>query len=732
MGQIRRFFKSDLSFDVVFTAIEDGVTQIKDIPEHVKIEYFTDRNWDKLVVERNGRSTKNCKVNGSNLTVYLPLSTMSLGTGELKCMITEYVKDTSFPGGERAIAKLSDTNILLWTGEDSTETISFEHIIDSTGVNVMAEPLTITTYSELREMRNNGELIAGMRYRITDFVTQTAQANTRSAGHQFDIIVIALDERTLSDNAMAIQHEGDSYFANNNLAAWQVWYDFDNNTTLRAWSKKTVDMAPQMWSTEWGVLDSNYDPSNPNSKGYRTVVVNGKTKYIYRPSSTTEHLNDKEFYELIKTDSITTPDGLIFEADSAPYYVEDEGYWEWMEICDMRVYTTNGALVATLLSEGDGVFYDSRDEGWEHPIHFSIYANHIDEVYRFTPESGISDWWEYVQGGEFANYSESPYTGTTSSLYYAFDSALPKQGTMVEEVYSSSTGKIYLCRDGVIDYVSYSAYKPFEEGHKGVIYRLIDEFGNDCPYDFKNIQFLNNGLYFYTFDASGDDASLAASVCDNKLEHSGNSLRTTIFKGPSKHNRIQRTTESGVFIFEKSAIYNDIRATNDSAQIAAKGNFEANMLLLRAGLTTNGAFSNNFAQYLSSTMEVVGDMYACQLDTMPRNSVPLNINVGRIQQCVIKGCGTFTITNTNGNTTGAIGYSTINLGMNGSNVKLLWNTTASLNTRIEGLDIKAYNWGTSEVVIDITSRPTNATYPTTIAKDSSNNVKVYCEVDLVK
>ena len=42
MGQIRRFFKSDLSFDVVFTAIEDGFTQIKDIPEHVKIEYFTE------------------------------------------------------------------------------------------------------------------------------------------------------------------------------------------------------------------------------------------------------------------------------------------------------------------------------------------------------------------------------------------------------------------------------------------------------------------------------------------------------------------------------------------------------------------------------------------------------------------------------------------------------------------------------------------------------------------
>jgi hypothetical protein len=29
-----------------------------------------------------------------------------------------------------------------------------------------------------------------------------------------------------------------------------------------------------------------------------------------------------------------------------------------------------------------------------------------------------------------------------------------------------------------------------ETGGTGYIYRMIDEFGNDCPYDFKNIQYL--------------------------------------------------------------------------------------------------------------------------------------------------------------------------------------------------------------------------------------------------
>ena len=35
---------------------------------------------------------------------------------------------------------------------------------------------------------------------------------------------------------------------------------------------------------------------------------------------------------------------------------------------------------------------------------------------------------------------------------------------------------------------------------KGVIYRLIDEFGNDCPYDFKNIMFKRTASWFSSHD----------------------------------------------------------------------------------------------------------------------------------------------------------------------------------------------------------------------------------------
>ena len=95
------------------------------------------------------------------------------------------------------------------------------------------------TWSELKTLRDAGELIPGMQYRITDYQCTTIQENTRSAGHVFDIIVTADDESTLNEAARVIKHEGDTYFANNDLNAWQIWYCLDNDTTRFAWADGT-------------------------------------------------------------------------------------------------------------------------------------------------------------------------------------------------------------------------------------------------------------------------------------------------------------------------------------------------------------------------------------------------------------------------------------------------------------------------------------------------------------
>ena len=97
-------------------------------------------------------------------------------------------------------------------------------------------PQVSITYADLYSLRDNVELIPGTFYRITDYQCTTAQENTIAANHSFDIIVQALSNNTLSEVASADHHEGDTYFANHNLAAWELKYCLDNDATRFKWA----------------------------------------------------------------------------------------------------------------------------------------------------------------------------------------------------------------------------------------------------------------------------------------------------------------------------------------------------------------------------------------------------------------------------------------------------------------------------------------------------------------
>ena len=87
------------------------------------------------------------------------------------------------------------------------------------------------TYDELKTLKDNGDLIPGLSYRIIDYVTLTKSSDLyHSEAHQFDLIVIADSANTLNENARAIQHDGDTYFSNSNLAAWKIKYTIDNDS----------------------------------------------------------------------------------------------------------------------------------------------------------------------------------------------------------------------------------------------------------------------------------------------------------------------------------------------------------------------------------------------------------------------------------------------------------------------------------------------------------------------
>ena len=105
-------------------------------------------------------------------------------------------------------------------------------IVDFTPISIVN-----ITYNALKELRDNSKLKPSQYYRITDFVTTVANdEEARSAGKPFDIIVMASDKDKLQEECYAIQHEGDTYFANCNLAAWKIWYCLDNDNTKYMWA----------------------------------------------------------------------------------------------------------------------------------------------------------------------------------------------------------------------------------------------------------------------------------------------------------------------------------------------------------------------------------------------------------------------------------------------------------------------------------------------------------------
>lgn len=145
-----------------------------------------------------------------------------------------------------------------------------------------------TTYANLVSLRNNSQLIPGQQYRITDYqtiingdVTYNGVTKTlyRSAGHQFDIIVTADSENTLNENARAIQHDGDTYFANSDLSAWKLKYCIDNDTSR-------FNLAiPSGKGVIWGLEDEHhnycgYDFKNLQIKIFKVSAHTTNSNYI--------------------------------------------------------------------------------------------------------------------------------------------------------------------------------------------------------------------------------------------------------------------------------------------------------------------------------------------------------------------------------------------------------------------------------------------------------------------
>ena len=178
-----------------------------------------------------------------------------------------------------------------------------KHIITSTNDVYYKKGITEITWSSLKSLRNAGNLVPGQQYRITDYTCTTTQANTRSAGHVFDIIVTADSTNVLNEVARAVQHEGDTYFSIDNipcnLNAWKIWYCLDNDTTRFTWADRTNGRGVIYRMIDEHNNDCPYDFKNiqyNGSWGYWAYTFNWRNNTLNtcEDLSVKPHMNDME------------------------------------------------------------------------------------------------------------------------------------------------------------------------------------------------------------------------------------------------------------------------------------------------------------------------------------------------------------------------------------------------------------------------------------------------------
>lgn len=96
----------------------------------------------------------------------------------------------------------------------------------------------IIEWKDLKAKKDASELDPGRWYKIENFTTFTNPnlSEISSGQHVFDLLVLATSPSTLSDDARAMKHNGDNYFAQQRVEAWEIKYCLENDTARFSWA----------------------------------------------------------------------------------------------------------------------------------------------------------------------------------------------------------------------------------------------------------------------------------------------------------------------------------------------------------------------------------------------------------------------------------------------------------------------------------------------------------------
>lgn len=288
------------------------------------------------------------------------------------------------------------------------------------------------TYEELYALKAQGKLVPDRLYCITNFhLLPNERSGLKETTNQYDLIVTATSNDTISNRAFAKYHENDTYFSNCNLAKWQIWYDFE-----------------------------------ANSVNAQKLVINISNSLIPAASEINIPVYVLENGDKVLCNNVYMASGYHY---SCPSLINQNTYYcvnqNELNIGDI-VYSTDGDPIAIV---------------------------DITKGYAFGP---------WYSSGSYKRY------------YYSINS-IPQVGDSIAIVYFYGDEFMNVSGFNTIDDVQYST---------GWIYRMIDEYENDVPYDFKTLTTYNRqkNAYYYTFGFESDvDMSLTGSCYRNIIVGTG-------------------------------------------------------------------------------------------------------------------------------------------------------------------------------------------------------------------
>lgn len=251
------------------------------------------------------------------------------------------------------------------------------------------ELMVSTTYANLVSLKTNSQLQKGVLYRITDYTATTSQPYTRETTNQFDILVRATSENTLDENANAILHSGDTYFANCKLENWVLKYCLTNDSSRFYWADTTGAGKGVVYylRDEWG-NEAPYDFKNIQFQLYKITAcpnVPGLVgKYTFSTSNssiTTDNTDSRWTYTF----------GAYVSSESKMYdmsveqskWSNDEGGYN--NTCENKIGEYHGpdhSYGPLVLNKTVFLYTDPEDADYFPPQYNTIGANNYENVFN--------------------------------------------------------------------------------------------------------------------------------------------------------------------------------------------------------------------------------------------------------------------------------------------------------------------------------------------------------------